>query len=286
MGALFGGLLSGVGSLVSGIMGARAADDAAKKQAAAGNKAAGIATAAGQQATDAQNQATAAANANSQPFIQAGQGAVSNLSQLMAPGGQLTQGYGQFTAPTAEQAAQTPGYQFQLQQGLSALQNSAAARGGLLSTGTAKNLEQYAQGVASSNYQNTYSNALNAYNTNFNTFNTGQNNLYNRLYGLAGMGANSASSLNSVNQAGANNLTGNMLHTAQLVGNDIMGVGNAQAAGIVGGSNALTGGIQGMANAAGQGITLASLMGAQNASGGAPQYQHIDLNANGSYKGG
>ena len=87
-----------------------------------------------------------------------------------------------FMAPTAEQAAATPGYQFQLQQGLNAAQNSAAAHGNLLTGATAKGLNDYAQGMASTNYQNTYQNALNAYNTNFNAGMQTQNQAYNQAY--------------------------------------------------------------------------------------------------------
>lgn len=264
--ALIGGAVSGVGSIVSGIMGANAAGDAAAQQAKMGQKAADTAIEAGQQAQGYQTGQISAENANAQPFVNAGQNATTQLSSLLAPGGDLTKGYGSFSAPTAAEAAATPGYQFQLQQGLSALQNSAAARGGLLSTGTAKNLENYGQGLASTNYQNAYSNALNAYNTNFNTFNTGQNNLYNRLSGLANTGATSAANLNNVTQSGTANLTNDLLNTANTVGNDYMGIGNAQAAGTIGAANALGGAISGGANSLGQGITLSSLLGAQNAS--------------------
>lgn len=263
--AIIGGAISAGSNILGGLLGSSAASKAAAAQQAAAAKASGLAGAAGTQAQDFQTNQLAGENANSQPFIQAGQGATSQLSSLLAPGGQLTQGYGQFNAPTAEQAQNTPGYQFQLQQGLNALQNSAAARGGLLSTGTAKNLENYSQGLASTNYQNAYSNALNAYNTNFNTFNTGQNNLYNRLSGLAGQGANSAANLNSVQQQGTNNLSNILMGTAQTQGQDLMGGANAQAAGIVGSNNALVGGLTGAANNIGGAIQLNQLLGAQNA---------------------
>jgi hypothetical protein len=49
-----------------------------------------------------------------------------------------------------------PGFQFRLQQGTEALENSAAARGGLLSGDTGKALQGYAQGLASDETQNAY----------------------------------------------------------------------------------------------------------------------------------
>jgi hypothetical protein len=263
---LIGGAISGGASLLSGLLGSSAAQQAAQQQAAAGAKAAGLASQATNQATNYQTGQLSNENTNATPFVSAGQNATTTLAGLLGPNGQLSQGYGSFSAPTAAQAEATPGYQFQLQQGEQALQNSAAASGGLLSTGTAKALDQYSQGLASSNYQNTYNNALNAYNTNFNTWNTSNNNLYNRLFGLSQQGANATANLNAVQAGTTNNLTSNLLGGAQLQGNDIMGIGNAQAAGTVGSANALNSGITGGANSLGQGITLAQLLGAQNAS--------------------
>lgn len=268
---LAGGAISAGGSILSGILGAKAASNAANVQSQAAQKAAANEQQAVQTSTQQQQQATQQQTANQTPFVQAGQGAVNSLSGYVAPGGQLTQSYagqnGQFTAPTAAQAQATPGYQFQLQQGLQALQNSAAASGGLLSTGTAKNLTNYAQGVASTNYQNTYNNALNAYTTNANLYNQAQNNLYNFTAGTSQLGENAASNLNSNLQSGANNLANINLTGANQYGSDIIGGANATASGIVGSANALNGAITGGANALGQGVTLGQLLGAQNTSG-------------------
>lgn len=271
-----GGAISAGGSILSGLIGGSAASKAASQQAAAGKAASNLAGAAGTQAQNVQQSQLNAEGANEQPFVGAGQQAVGNLSSLLAPGGQLTQGYGSFTAPTGVTEQNDPGYQFRLQQGQNALQNSAAARGGLLSSGTAKNLNDYAQNAASAEYGNVYNRALGTYQTNQNNFNTNNNNTYSRLSGLAGLGQGAASSLNSVQQSGTNNLTGNLLGTAQIQGNDLMGIGNAQAAGTIGQANAIGGAIGNGANAIGQGVTLSSLLGARNASNpsgpaGAPQ---------------
>ena len=97
-----------------------------------------------------------------------------------------------------------PGYQFQLGEGLKALQRSAAAKGTLLTGGTLKGLQGYAQNFANNAYQNAFG----------------------RNYALANMGLNAAQDLN---QAGQNfgGQAGNLL-TQQ---------GNAQAAGTVGKTN-------------------------------------------------
>lgn len=115
-----------------------------------------------------------------------------------------------------------------------------------------------------------YNQALQSYGANFNTFQANQSNLYNRLMGVSQLGSNAAANLNNV-QAGSTNALGNtLLSGAQLQGNDIMGVGNALAAGTVGRANALSGGLSGGANALGQGITLSQLLGAQNGSNNLP----------------
>ena len=99
----------------------------------------------------------------------------------------------------------TPGYQFRLQQGLKGVEDSAAARGTLLTGGTVKDLNDYAQGSASQEFDNEY----------------------RRLFGIAGLGQGAAGTLGGYGSSYANNATGL-----------ITGAGNAQAAGTVGGANA------------------------------------------------
>lgn len=97
-----------------------------------------------------------------------------------------------------------PGYQFRLGEGLKALQRSAAARGTLLTGGTLKGLQGFAQDYASNEYQNAF----------------------NRNMGVAQLGLSAANSLGSLG-AGYGAQAGNLL-TQQ---------GNAQAAGTVGRTN-------------------------------------------------
>jgi len=84
-----------------------------------------------------------------------------------------------FTAPTAEQASQEPGFQFQLGEGLKALQRSAAAKGTLLTGGTVKGLESFANDLANRNYQDVYNRAYNEYEGRRSTFLTNEANRYN-----------------------------------------------------------------------------------------------------------
>jgi hypothetical protein len=61
----------------------------------------------------------------------------------------------------------TPGYQFQLQQGLQGVQQSAASKGGLLSGAAGQAMNNYAQGQAAQGYQSAWERAQRAYGTAF-----------------------------------------------------------------------------------------------------------------------
>ena len=157
--------------------------------------------------------------------------------------GSLMQAYpgGQFQAPTAAQALQSPGEQAQLQLGEQALQQSAAAQGNLLTGGTAQALDAYGQNLASTNYQNTYNNAYNSYASNYNQYQQQQTNEYNRLASLAGVGQQTASTLGTLGQNAATGVTNNLLSTGQSIGQNINNAGAANASGIVGSANAYGG---------------------------------------------
>lgn len=169
---------------------------------------------------------------NQAPFLKAGQSAIGDLSGLLAPGGGLSQGWtGSFTAPTAAEAEATPGYQFTLDQGRNAIQNSAAAQGNLLSGGTEAALDQYSQGLASTNYQQAFNNANTTYNSAYNTFQNNQANQFNRLASVAGLGQTTAGQLGSEGQAAANNVTNTNLTTGSQIGQDYLNAASSRASG-------------------------------------------------------
>jgi hypothetical protein len=132
--------------------------------------------------------------------------------------------------PSAMQAAleQSPGFQFRLGEGLKALERSAAARGTLLTGGTLKGLQRYAQDYASNEY--------------------GQR--VNQLQSLASLGVNAAGAAGGAASAYGEN-AGNLLTGA---GNALaaggIGAANAQAAGQINAANAWTGGINNATNQA------------------------------------
>lgn len=81
---------------------------------------------------------------------------------------------------TPEQLAQTPGYQFALDQGNRAIQASSAARGGLLSGASVKAAQRFATGLA----DNTYMNQANVFGQNYNRAATQFGDNYNRQNNL------------------------------------------------------------------------------------------------------
>lgn len=177
--------------------------------------------------------------------------------------GSLMQPYGQtFKAPTAaDMAANDPGYQARLNLGTQALQQSAAARGNLLTGGTAQALNQFGQDYASNEYNNYYNRAYNTYAQNYNQYQQQQANQYNRLASLAGVGQQTAQQLGTLGQNAANNVSSNLLNTANSMGNSYQNAAAANASGIVGSSNALAGGITGATSGLSNLLAYQSLFG-------------------------
>jgi hypothetical protein len=110
-----------------------------------------------------------------------------------------------------------PGYQFRMDQGTSALQNSAAARGGLKSGNTLKALMEYGQNLGSQEYGNAY-----------NRFNTDQNTQYNRLSNMAGLGQTANTALQGAGTNYANSVGNLMSNNAANQGNAMLAGANAR----------------------------------------------------------
>jgi hypothetical protein len=146
------------GSIGGGILAKKGAD----KQADAASQAAQLQHQDAQAALGFQKQEYADQQKNIAPWLKAGTGAVNSLSDMVQNGG-FPAWSGKFEAPTDVTEQNDPGYQFRLAQGLKALQNSAAAKGSLLTGGTAKALNNYAQGEASNEYGNVYNRAFQQY---------------------------------------------------------------------------------------------------------------------------
>jgi len=130
----------------------------------------------------------------------------------------------------------TPGYQWQLSQGLKAVQSAAAARGLGVSGASLKGAATYATGLADSNYQNQFNNAQ----TTFTDWLNQNKEYYSNLSTAAGM-LNQVSTLGQ-NAASATGTAGTSL--ANTAGQGYTNAANATAAGYTGASNALNQGVQ------------------------------------------
>lgn len=244
-----GGIMAGVGlagSVASGAMGMEGAD----AQASAAEQAQELQAQEQEQALQFQEQEFNTQQANEAPFLKAGQGAVSQLSDLLSTPGQglLTPWNQTFQAPTLEQAEQAPGYQFQLQQGEQALQNSASAQGELLDPNAARAEAGYAENLAQNDYQNVYNNAFTQYQTAYNTFQQNQANQFNRLAALSGVGQTATQQLGTEGQQAASNVGNIMLTGGEQQGQDIQNAAAATASGYTSLGNSINSGVNGISS--------------------------------------
>lgn len=146
---------------------------------------------------------------------------------------QQTNGVGNFTQTfTPSDLTTDPSYQWRLQQGESALAASAAAKGLTSSGQNLKDVSDYAQGAASTEYQAAYD-----------RFMENQNTAVSRLQSLAGVGSDTASSLGASGASTANNIANNTTAGTAAANNYSTSAAAANAAGTVGTANAITGGI-------------------------------------------
>lgn len=187
------------------------------------NKAAKAQQQAAQAAIAAQQQMFAQAKGEVQPFIDAGKSMIPGLQGWLDPtnSGSPLASLMRLTTPGSDMTAaleQTPGFQFSNTYGQKAVQNALAARGlggpgGALARGGA----DYAEGLAG----NTWQNVVNSLLSTFQAGGTGMQNLVNT-------GSGAASSL----MGGSNTAAGN-------IGQNMVGMGNAQAAGAMGMANGI-----------------------------------------------
>lgn len=199
--AIVGGVIGAGGSLLAGGMQSSAADKSAQLQ------------------WDEFQQT----QKNEQPYLNAGSDALTALEHGLGIGtDDGSKGYGALMKKfTAKDYHQSPGYQFQLNQGNQQLLNTSSATGGVNSGNTLKALTQYGQGLANQDYQQADNN-----------FTQRQEQEFGMLDTVAGSGQNAAANLGALgNQAAAT------------AGQDIMSGANGAAAGLVGGLNSISGGV-------------------------------------------
>ena len=191
---------SSIASGLTGLLGANqqatAAESAARQQAQAANQAAALQ----QQMYEQQRQDYA-------PYREAGYTALKDIAGMKD---YLTHQYG------AQDFQTDPSYQWRLQQGQQAANQAANMSGGLLSGNTLRGMQDYTQGLASTEYNNA-----------FNRYQTQRQGIYNTLAGIAGIGQNAQNTTSNL----AQNVAGN-------IGQANIGAASALGAGQVGAANA------------------------------------------------
>lgn len=293
LGILGTGLVNTIGGFLGGSQQASAAEEAARLQAQATREAAQL-----------QQQQYQQTRSDLSPFREAGSQAIGTLGQrlqsgafdptMQAGGGmQYTQNLPQYQSfgispmqqyQTASQplnvdVTQDPGYQFRLNQGVDAIEGSAAARGGLFSGATGKSINDYAQNLASQEYQNAYNRAAGerqnqqqaygsaygqhlvgqqqgfgqalqagqlqnqAYNQGVQNELAQQGQQYNQLYGVAGLGQQAASQGGQLGQQAAQNIGQYGIGGAQALGQGQQAAAGYGAGALQNLGNQFTGGL-------------------------------------------
>jgi len=259
--ALIGGGVAAGGSVLGGLIGSGASSAASSAEVQASR----IAAATQQNMFNQTQQAVS-------PWYTAGSAGLYGEEQALGliPGGTGGQGWSSGSGATLPQllglaplpAGQsltsilqnTPGYQFQFNQGEQAIQNSAAAKGGLIGGNTLTALQNYGQGTADQTYQQYLGNVMSGY--------------FNPMANLAQNGQNAALGVGSLGASAANGIA-----SSTLAG------GQAAASGITGGANAMTGAIGGVSNSIGQTISQYQLQQLLSGMPGTAQYNAANTSA-------
>lgn len=222
-GALLAAGLGAAGSIGGALISSGASQSAANTQAGAATNAANEQLQAAQLAANTQLGIFGQTQANLAPYMQAGQGALTQLQSLL---GLSPSGAAGNNGAALQALQNTPGYQFSLQQGQTALDQSAASRGLLLSGNQLAASQQYGQNLAQTQYQS----VLAPYQS---LYGIGEN----AAAGVGNIGANTGSSVAGTITGGANSAAQSQLAAAA-----------AAASGTVGSANAITSGLNSVLN--------------------------------------
>lgn len=156
--------MSIVGSIISGITQANAAGKASDALAQGATKSEAIV---GQRVNNAQgelNNIYSGDSTRAQPYLDVGSTSANALQNFLKT---------PFSAPTLDDARNSPGYQFELQTGANAIDQNAAATGTLNSGNTGVALQKFGTGLADTTYGDLYNRALQTYNTNLSSLVSG-----------------------------------------------------------------------------------------------------------------
>lgn len=234
----------GAAAVVAGAaIGAYATSEASGEQADAAKQAASTQADANRYAADIQYKMYQEQKALQEPWRKAGENALAKLT-----GGIESGQFGKVTpfSFTAQDFAkqQDPGYAFRLAEGNKALNQTAAARGGLISGNALKAAQRYGQEMGSQEFQNAYSRALTGYNANQQAV----VNAYNQLAGVSGTGQTSAQQIGAQGGQYAANAGNLASATGASTANSLLAAGNARASAYQGYGSAAGQALSGIGN--------------------------------------
>lgn len=149
------------------------------------------------------------------PYRDAGYAALGEIGNLVRPGGEYSKKF------TMADFQADPGYDFRMKEGLRALGNSAAARGGALSGGAIKESLRYGQGLASQEYGDA-----------FNRFYKERDNRFNQLASLANIGQTAVTETGQRGQDTAQSVGGLYAQNGTVRGNGALAQGNIYSNGL------------------------------------------------------
>lgn len=227
------------GAVVAGsVVSAGASYLAGQDQADAANQAASTQADANRYAADIQYKMWKEQQELQKPWLKAGESALNKLSSGIESGTFGKVNPFSFTAQDFNKF-QDPGYAFRLAEGNKALNQSAAARGGLISGNALKAAQRYGQEMGSQEFQNAYNRALTGYNAN----QAANVQAYNQLAGVSGTGQTTAQQLGQAGQ-----------QYGQNVGALTSATGASNANALLSAANARGSAYQGIGSSIGQGI--------------------------------
>lgn len=256
-------ITAGVGA-ASSIGGAMIQSSAAGKAARAQQDSAKYAADLQKQAADEslafQKEQYATNQKNLAPWLTAGTTAINNLS------GKLQNGFykpfdEQFKAPGVADMNNDPGFQTRLQAGQQILERGAAAKGRVLSGGSAKELTRYGQDYGSNEYDKIYQRSLNEYMNRFNIQTANNTNDFNREAAISGVGQQTGTTLGTLGNNTASTINNTLMSSAAQQGADYRAAGDARASGYINSANAWGSALNNTSNSITQALLLKLIMG-------------------------
>jgi hypothetical protein len=229
------GLVAVAGAtIVSGVMGSNAASSAAGAQVAASDAAAAAQLQGTRESIAAQEKAFNRQVELQEPFREAGMKGQNELMRLLGLSGDVNaKDYGTLSKQfTGQDMYKDPGYAFRLNEGIKALDRSAAARGGLLSGNQLRGVTQFGQDYATNEYQNA-----------FNRYQAERQARLNPLQSLAGQAQSTANTLTNAAGNLGSSTSAALMAGGNATAENLINAGNARASGYIGSANAISGAI-------------------------------------------